>query len=320
MEKVILSNSNLEVSRLCFGGDQMGGYGWGTVFPNELFLAVNKAIDLGINFFDTADIYGLGESEKFLGMALGNRRKNVVLATKFGVRKTNEGVTYYDNSPEWIREALFNSLQRLKTDYIDLYQLHYRDSVTPIEEIIKTLEQLKNDGYIRYYGLSNIFMKNYEELLPFKGKFVSFQDEYSLANRTHENDMNLLSKSFCMTPLTWGSLGQGILTGKYDSTVKFDENDRRSRQIYKNFHGEKLIKNLEIVDEMKKISQIYKKSIPSIALRFILDYLQGSVVIVGIKNLSQLTTNIESLDWALEPKHLQILETISRDKTEERND
>jgi len=252
MEKLKLCNSNLEVSRICFGGDQMGGYGWGNVSQTELYLAVNKAIDLGINFFDTADIYGLGESEEFLGKALGNRRKDIILATKFGVRRTEEGITFYDNSPAWIREALTNSLRRLNTDYIDLYQLHYRDDTTPIEDVVKTLEELKKTGQIRYYGLSNVFKKNYDELLPFKGKFVSFQDEYSLANRKHESDMKLLASNVCMTPLTWGSLGQGILTGKYDSSVKFDERDRRVRPIYKNFHGEKLLKNLAIVEELKK--------------------------------------------------------------------
>lgn len=312
MEKIQLRNSDLIVSRLCMGGDPMGGYGWGKVSRDELILAVNKALDVGVNFFDTADVYGLGESETILGEALNNRRNDAIIATKFGVRRANDK-TYYDNSPLWIKQAVYGSLKRLKTDYIDLYQIHYRDEQTPIEEAIDMLERLKKEGLIRFYGLSNVFQKDYEELLPYKGYFVSFQDEYSLANRTHEEDMKFLSEKLDANPFTWGSLGQGILTGKYDASVKFDANDRRSRSIYKNFHGEKLIKNLTIVDEMRKISKYYNKSLASIAIRFILDYLPNSVVIAGVKSKTQLVSNAEAMDWSLEPEHIKLLETVSNE-------
>ncbi len=310
MEYIKLKNSDITVSRLCMGGCPMGGHGWGNVQEAELIEAVHTALDKGITFFDTADTYGLGQSELTLGKALGSHRKDVVIASKFGVRVGN-GKTTYDNSPQWIREALDASLKRLCTDYIDLYQVHYRDGVTPIYDVVETLEELKAKGLIRAYGLSNLYLKDAEELKGYEDRFVSFQNEYSLACRKHEEDILSLSDSFNMTPLTWGSLGQGILTGKYDKNSVFGSDDRRSRDIYVNFHGEKLLKNLEIVEVMKVIAAKYEKSVPSVAIRFILDKLADSVVIAGAKNPKQIISNVEAADWNLSQEDITLLDDIS---------
>ena len=291
----------------------MGRYGWGAVQEAELIDAVHTALDNGINFFDNADTYGLGQSEITLGKALVDRRKDAIIATKFGVRAGN-GKTFYDNSPEYIVQALDASLKRLGTDYIDLYQVHYRDGVTPISAVAETLERMKEAGKIRYYGLSNISMKDYEELAPYKGQFVSFQDEYSLACRKNESDMLALSEELNMTPLTWGSLGQGILTGKYDKTnVNFDSSDRRSRDIYVNFHGEKLLKNLEIVETMRPIAAAHNKSVSAVAIRFILDHIPDSVVLCGAKRPAQILSNVEGSDWKLTSEEIHELDEVSRD-------
>ena len=310
MEYVTLKNSDLKVSRICMGGCPMGGYGWGNVQENELIDAVHAALDQGITFFDTADTYGLGQSEITLGKALGVQRKNVIVASKFGVRAGN-GKTVYDNSPEWIREALHGSLERLGTDYIDLYQIHYRDDHTPISAVVETLEDLQTQGYIQYFGLSNIHQEDLRELQPYVGKFVSFQDEYSLACRKNESDMLMLADQLQLTPLTWGSLGQGILTGKYDKNTVFDSTDRRSRDVYVNFHGQKLLKNLEIVETLKKIAERHEKSVASVAIRFILDYLPDSVVLCGAKRPSQIIGNAEAADWSLSREEIEVLEKIS---------
>lgn len=310
MEKIILRNSDLEVSRLCFGGCPMGGYGWGKVSEEELIKAVRCAVDEGINFFDNADTYGLGKSEETLAKALGDKRHQVVIGTKFGVRVEN-GKTFYDNSPEWIEKALAGSLKRLNTDYIDLYQVHYRDGKTPISVVVETLEKMRQKGYIRYYGLSNIHHEDLEELNGEVGKFVSFQDEYSLACRKNESDMIELSEKLQLTPITWGSLGQGILSGKYDKNSTFGADDRRSREIYVNFHGEKLLKNLEIVEVLKDIAKEVGKPVPAVAIRWILDYLTESAVIVGIKNPQQLQGNMEALGWKLSEEQIARLEQVS---------
>ena len=310
MEYINLGNSDLRVSRLCLGGCPMGEYGWGEVQRDELIAAVHTALDQGITFFDTADTYGLGRSELTLGKALGEHRRDVVIATKFGVR-AGSGKTFYDNSPQWIETALEGSLKRLGTDYIDLYQIHYRDGKTPLSEVVETLDKLRRKGYIRYFGLSNITLADVEELRACSGAFVSFQNEYSLACRKNEENMLRLSKDFGMTPLTWGSLGQGVLTGKYDKTAAFAQDDRRSRDIYVNFHGEKLLKNLEIVDVMKGIANRHEKPVSAVAIRFILDHLPGSVVLCGSKRPAQVMENVRGADWQLDADELAALEKIS---------
>lgn len=312
MEYITLKNSVLNVSRICMGGCPMGGYGWGNVQEQELIDAVHTAIEYGVNFFDTADTYGLGQSEITLGKALKKKRNKVVIATKFGVRAEKGKATFYDNSPEYIRKALEASLRRIGTDYIDLYQVHYRDGKTLLSEVVGTLEDLREKGYIRYYGLSNIHKNDIDEIRVFSNMFVSFQDEYSLACRKNEHDIISIANELSMTPLTWGSLGQGILTGKYDRNVKFDSDDRRSKEIYVNFHGEKLLKNLRIVDEIKKISSATGKAVPSIAIRFILDYIKDSVVLTGVKKPQQIISNIEAMDWNLSLEHITALDKISR--------
>lgn len=294
------------------GGCPMGQYGWGAVQEEELLSAVSEAVENGINFFDTADTYGLGTSEKTLAKALGSRKNDVVIADKFGVRVEN-GHTFYDNSPEWIEKALAGSLQRLERDYIDLYQIHYRDNVTPIESVVEALEGLKEKGYIRYYGLSNIHEDDLGELKKYKGCFVSFQDEYSLACRKNEADIFKAQEQLDISPMTWGSLGQGILTGKYSKDSVFGKDDRRSRDIYVNFHGEKLAKNLQIVENMKPIAANHGKTPAAAAIRFILDYIPDSVVLCGAKNPGQIRANAEAADWKLEPEELELLDKISRE-------
>ena len=266
MEYIRLKNSDLSVSRLCMGGCPMGRYDWGTdVVESELIDAVHCAIDCGVNFFDTADTYGLGQSESTLGKAIKGRRDKVVVASKFGVHARRGMPTYYDNSPEWIRESIDGTLSRLGTDYLDLYQMHYRDGKTPLAQMVK-----------------------------------------------NEADILFLTKELQMTPMTWGSLGQGILTGKYNQhNVDFKAGDRRSRKIYVNFHGEKLLKNLEIVEVLRTLADKYQKPVSAVAVRFILDHLPGSVVLCGVKRPSQVSDNVQGCDWTLQPEDLELLKAVS---------
>lgn len=295
------------------GGCPMGGYGWGDTQEKDFLDAIDCAIENGVNFFDTSDTYGLGQSEMTLGKGLGKRRKDVVIQTKFGVRFGN-GKSTYDNSPAYIQEALEKSLKNLNTDYVDVYVIHYRDGKTPIEEVVGKLEELKQQGKIRYYGLSNYHGEEMKELLPYKEKFICCQDEYSLACRKNEQDLITLRDDFNLTPLTWGSLGQGVLTGKYSKDATFGNNDRRSRDVYVNFHGEKLLKNLEIIEAMRPIAQRHSVSLAAVAIRFIMDKLTDSVVLVGAKRPSQMLSNMESVDWHLTDEEIKVLDEISKDK------
>lgn len=311
MEYITLQNTDLRVSRFCMGGCPMGGYGWGSVQESELLDAVHAALDAGVNFFDTADTYGLGQSERTLAKGLGSRRRDVVIESKFGVR-VGGGKTVYDNSPEYIQQALEESLRRLNTDYIDVYLVHYRDGKTPIADVVGKLEELKAAGKLRHYGLSNIHGDGLEELLPYAGRFACCQDELSLACRKNEDDLRAVQSRLRATPMTWGSLGQGILTGKYNrENVYFGADDRRSREIYVNFHGEKLEQNLRIVEALKKIAANREKSVAACAIRWILDTLPESVVIAGVKRPAQLSANVEAMGWTLNEEELRELNEVS---------
>ncbi len=313
MEYITLKNSDIEVSRFCMGGCPMGGYGWGNVQENELIAAVRTAIDCGVNFFDTAETYGLGQSEITLGKALGADRDKVVINDKFGVHAKKGQPTFYDNSRDYIISACEGSLKRLGTDYIDIYTIHYRDGKTPLCEVVDTLEHLQKQGKIRYFGLSNIYDEDKAELTELRDKFVCFQDEYSLACRKNEKNIIDLSENYGLSPLTWGSLGQGILTGKYtlENTI-FGDDDRRSRDIYVNFHGDKLKKNLQIVEVMKGIAERYDTTISAVAIRYILDKICDSAVLVGIKRSEQLLGNLKAMDWKLKDEDLNELNRISQ--------
>lgn len=311
MEYITLQNTDLCVSRFCMGGCPMGGYGWGSVQESELLDAIHAALDAGVNFFDTADTYGLGQSERTLAKGLGSRRRDVVIESKFGVR-VGGGKTVYDNSPEYIQQALEESLRRLNTDYIDVYLIHYRDGKTPIADVVGKLEELKATGKLRYYGLSNIHGDGLEELLPYAGRFACCQDELSLACRKNEDDLRAVQSRLRATPMTWGSLGQGILTGKYNrENVCFGADDRRSREIYVNFHGEKLEQNLRIVEALKKIAANREKSVAACAIRWILDTLPESVVIAGVKRPAQLSANVEAMGWTLNEEERRELNEVS---------
>lgn len=313
MEYIKIKNTDLLVSRIAIGGDPMGLHAWGDTNEEEMLEAIQVGLDQGVTCFDTADVYGLGTAEKILAKGIGKKRKDVVIATKFGVRRTEDNSeTFFDISPKWIRQAVEGSLKRLNTDYIDIYQIHNLDGITPIEDVIGELEKLKKEGKIRYYGLSNVYQKDLDVLRQFAGKFSSFQNQFSLACRDYEDDIKSISETLNATPLTWGSLGQGILTGKYGRDVVMDKNDKRSRDTFPNFHGDKLQKNLDIVDEMKKMKPVYNKEPAAIALRFILDYLPESVALVGVKRKSQVLSNCEAFGWKLKEEDLRLLEKVSR--------
>ncbi|MBU1083900.1 MAG: aldo/keto reductase [Candidatus Omnitrophica bacterium] len=290
----------------------MGGHGWGEISTEKVMEAVSAGLDKGVNFFDTADIYGLGESEKRLGRALKGRRDKAIIATKFGVRIDRQNKTYYDNSPTWIKSALDGSLRRLGVECIDLYQMHYKDSKTPIDVVVEALEEKRREGKIRYYGLSNV---SPEDIVfdPLPEGMVSFQLEYSLARRNRENDIIGISRENGLSFLSWGSLGQGILTGNHDVNTKFPSSDRRNRPAYVNFHGEKLKKNMMIVEEMRKISAAISKSPAQIAIRWILDHLGFGTVLTGVTCPEEITENTGAFGWKLSEHDVSVLDGVSKE-------
>ncbi len=310
MESIQLKGTDICASRLCMGGCPAGEFGWGNVSRKDVEAAMLQAVDRGVTFFDTADTYGLGRSEETLGEVLHAHRSKLVLATKFGVRVQN-GKTFFDNHPAYIQEALHFSLQRLRTDYVDLYQVHYLDGTTPVPDMMEALIKQKRAGKIRAIGLSNITSADIAAFLPYANELASFQNHFSLAHRDEEKSMRQIAAELSILPLTWGSLGQGILTGKYGKDVHFEANDRRSRPIYDNFYGERLEKNLRIVEAMRPIAEAHQVPLASVAVRWILDTLPNSVVITGVKTPAQARDNALAFSFALSREEVELLAQVS---------
>lgn len=304
LQYINVPNTNFSFSRIGFGAEQLGLHNWGNINELDLDSLVNSAIENGINFFDTADVYGLGKSEENLALFLGDKRKDIHIITKFGVRFKNSK-RFIDNSSKWIIKAIEGSLKRLKTDYIDLYQLHYWDGKTDLDSITELLTKFKEEGKIRSFGISNIIKEKINSYSLLYKSSSSFSFEFSLAEKKFYEDIKYFNKK--MIFLAYGGLGQGILTGKYNLDTVFLKNDRRSSKRYKNFHGNKLKKNLLTVEILKEIARLHNVSVSSVALRYIYDFLPNSCIICGMKNTKQLNSNLDLLKFSLSNEELDLL-------------
>ncbi len=298
----------LHSRRFAFGCEQLGGYEWGSVDPAEIIAAIQIAVERGVRLFDTADCYGRGRSEMLLGQALAPHRGRVLIATKFGVRFDNSGAVSYDSSPEWAQRAVDASLRRLRTEVIDLFQMHYWDGVTPLPLLFDCLEQLRSQGKIRWYGVTN-FTAPAELPKGYPG-FVSASLELSLLERSHEEAARQAA-AFGLTFLSYGSLGQGLLSGKYRSSADFAKGDRRSRPRYVNFHGERLQRNLQIVEKLGALAAQCGATSSQLAVAWILQKVPGSAALVGVKRVAQLTELLGALELRLPPPVVTALDEVS---------
>lgn len=287
----------LKVSRVGMGGCPLGGHGWGAADDQKSIDAVRFAVDHGVNFFDTADIYGLGHSESLLADALGERRKHVVIASKFGVRRTSSGKTVLDISPKYMREALEASLRRLKLECLPLYYIHWPDGKTPLYEILTELEKVRAEGKIRVIGLSNFSVDDVLEAQKI-ASIAAVQVQYSLVDRQIAESYTSLPAGVRVPLVTWGSLAQGLLTGKYGADARFGDDDRRGR--YENFNGAKFQENLSVVARIGAIAENLGKSQAEVAIRWLLETEGVGAVLFGAKTTEQVRENIRSAgEWKL---------------------
>jgi myo-inositol catabolism protein IolS len=303
-----LGSSSLEVQRLAFGCEQLGGHDWGDVDIAAIERAIDVAVSHGAMLFDTADCYGLGESERRLGRALRAHRDRALIATKFGVRFSDSGAIFYDSRAEWIDHALHASLQRLGTEVIDLYQMHYWDGSTPLAAVFDHLEVLRDQGKIRWYGLTNHLPQHFDAS-AYPG-LVSVSLEYSLVHREHEHAARALAHRG-LSFLSYGCLGQGVLSGKYGDEHRFPANDRRSRSSYVNFHGDRYQRNLLIVKAMQHWARQLDASTPQIALAWIFQRIPGSIALVGIKQPRHMSEALCALTLELPPAAVAELDVVS---------
>lgn len=318
MKTRFLGNTGVRVSELCFGAMTFGGKGYwaniGQVGQKEADDLVNIAIDGGINFFDTADVYSEGMSELLLGKALGTKRNSVVLATKVRGR-TGSGPNDVGLSRRHIIDSCNTSLKRLGTDYIDLYQVHSFDPRTPLEETLRTLDDLVREGKVRYVGASNFAGWQLMKALAISDtqhleRFITLQAFYSLIARDLENELVPLSLDQHLGILPWSPLGGGFLTGKYRRGKPRPEGARRSNPTaqFLQFDEEK---GFDIVDELEKTARKYGATITQAALNYLLRKPGVTSVIVGARNKEQLTDNLKTVDWEIAAEEVARLDTLS---------
>jgi len=319
MKTRFLGNTGVRVSELCFGAMTFGGKGYwkniGQVEQKEADEMVNTAIDGGINFFDTADVYSEGRSEEILGKALGNKRKDIVLATKVRGR-TGAGSNDIGLSRKHIIDSCNASLKRLSTDYIDLYQVHSFDPKTPLEETLRSLDDLVREGKVRYIGVSNFAGWQSMKALAISEKqnlerFVTLQALYSLIARDLENELVPLSLDQKLGILAWSPLGGGFLTGKYRRGKPRPEGARRSNSIdqFLQFYEEN---GFNIVDELEKIARSHGATITQAALNYLLRKPAVTSVIIGVRNKEQLTDNLKTMDWEMTAEEIARLDELSK--------
>ena len=308
MEYKRLGSTDFEISRIGLGCWAIGGHGYGNVDDRESIKAIQKALDMGVNFFDTADVYGFGHSEEILSKALGSQRDKVIVATKFGVNWDENGKTYKDCSPKRIVEALDGSLRRLKIDCIPLYQIHWHDEKTPIEDIMGTLLKCRDEGKILHIGCCN-FSKG---LILRASKILrveSYQCLYNLAKRQNENIIKYSSEELGISVLVYGVIGRGVFSAKYNKNSRFGENDTRMNDS--DFQGTQYDKNILIAEKLSEIGKKYEKSPAQVAIRWVLENSNVTCAITGSKTPEQVAENVGSVGWSLDQSNMEVMDSMN---------
>lgn len=314
-----LGSTGLYVSRLCLGTMTFGTSDvapWsaiGVLGQRDAGKLVDQALDAGVNFFDTADVYSIGESETILGKALGKRRDEVVVATKAN-GSMGPGANDRGQSRPHLMRAVDNSLQRLGTDYIDLYQMHSFDPITPIEETLQTLNDLVRTGKVRYIGASNYAAWQLAKALGISAargleSYVSVQSFYSLVGRDLEAEIVPLAEDSGLGVLVWSPLAGGFLSGKF--TRDGESTEEGARRANFDFPPIDKDQGYDVVDALTAIAGSIGATVPQVALAWLLAKDAVTSVIVGAKRPDQLADNLAAIDVKLSAAQLERLDDVS---------
>lgn len=303
---------NLEVSAVGLGCMGMShGYGEPSD-KKEMISLIHKAVDLGVTFFDTAEIYGPFINEELVGEALKPYRNDVVIATKFGIKPDNfdNKALVLDAKPETIRKSIEGSLKRLKTDVIDLYYLHRVDTNIPIEEIASTIKDLIEEGKVKHWGVSEAGANTIRKA-DAVCKLTAVQSEYSMMWREPEKEIIPLLEKLNIGFVPFSPLGKGFLTGIFDKNSTFKDNDFRS--IVPRFKKENLEANYVLVELIKNIANKKNITLSQVSLSWVLSQKSFIVPIPGTRSLERLKENVASADVILSEEELKdINEAISQ--------
>jgi len=319
MKYNLLGNTGLKVSELCLGTMTFGGQGmWtaiGALPQDEANELVKQSVDAGINFIDTANVYSEGLSEKMTGQAirdLGLKRDDLVIATKvrgtIGTGINNSGLTR-----KHILQQANESLTRLNMDYIDLYQIHGFDPLTPIEETLEALDSLVKSGKVRYIGCSNLAAWQIMKALGVSAqqhlaKFVSLQAYYTIAGRDLEREVVPMLLDQKLGLMVWSPLAGGFLSGKYTREANAEE----GRRVNFDFPPVNKDKAFDVIDVMQEIAVAKDVTVPQIALGWLLHQPVVTSVIIGAKRPEQLQDNLKAVDLKLTVDELAQLEAVSK--------
>jgi aryl-alcohol dehydrogenase-like predicted oxidoreductase len=323
MEYRRLGGSGFKVPVLSFGtgtfGDGKSEFfkAWGASGVEEATRIVDVCLDAGLTLFDSADVYSSGASEEILGAAIKGRRDKVLISTKAGFR-TGPGHNETGSSRFHLTETIHASLKRLNTDYIDLFQIHSFDAFTPVEEVLSTLDTLIKAGKIRYIGCSNYSGWHLMKALAASeryglARFVAHQAYYSLIGRDYEHELMPLGLDQGVGAVVWSPLGWGRLTGKIRRGQPLPATSRLQSQSV--IDGGPPVPDeyvYKVVDALDVIAAETEKTIPQVALNWLLSRPTVSTVVVGARNESQLKDNLGAVGWTLTPDQLARLDAASK--------
>jgi aryl-alcohol dehydrogenase-like predicted oxidoreductase len=316
----LLGNTGLYVSELCLGSMTFGGSGgmWqaiGKLGQSESLALVSAALDAGVNFIDTADVYSEGESERLVGEALkaiGRPREQIVVATKVRGR-VGPGVNQVGLSRSHILSSIDASLQRLGLDHVDLYQIHGFDPVTPIEETVRALDDVVRSGKARYVGFSNLPAWVASHAITFAeqnnlARFQSAQVYYSIAGRDIEREIAPLAQARGLAILPWSPLAGGLLSGKFDPDKKGPADARRASFDFPPVNMERLPR---VLTALRKVAEEAGASVARVALAWQLTKPFVTSIIIGAKKPEQLTDNLAATELKLSPEQITQLNQAS---------
>ena len=323
MEYRQLGRSGLKVPELCFGCGTFGGHdeffdAWGaTEDIAEARKIVDICMEAGLNFFDTADIYSFGRSESVLGGAIKHLKREEVLISTKATFRFGDGPNDVGSSRYHLIQALEGSLKRLGTDYIDVYHLHEVDSLTPVDEMLSTLDNFVRSGKVRYIACSNfsgwLLMKSLSVSERYGwSRYVGHQVYYSLVGREYEWELMPLALDQGLGALVWSPLGWGRLTGKIRRETGIPKESRLNNRLVVDIGPQVADEHLyKVLDAIDEVARETGKTVPQIALNWVLRRPTVSTAIIGARNQEQLRQNLGAVGWSLTPEQIARLDAAS---------
>lgn len=313
MEYRAFGKTGMQVSAIGFGCWEIGG-GYGSIEEEQFIQAVNRALDLGVNCFDTAEAYGFGASEKSLAKALGARRKDAVIVTKFGIGY-KEAPNFRDSGRARAMASIEKSLQNLNTDHVDVYMVHWPDVNTPLDETMRALEDIVKQGKARAVGISNFRLEQIKTSMKTRRIDVA-QYCWNIFDQRMEKEIFPYCKEHGIGVMAYGSLAYGLLTGAFSESTDFGGDDWRARRgrmgainLFQHLFGpEYFPKNLKAVEDLKNIAAKYSKTLPQLALCWTLSNPVVSTALVGCRNANEVNDNIGALGWSISDADMKAID------------